>query len=191
MRRLGLCLHPHIIGGAPLSVTLGRFMRAEERKQKPQSRLGCLVVFVALLVLLYLELPTIIALVNAWPPAFIERRTQREQVLERIQSAGGWQALQRDSTAIVEQNRGTHFVWFRGSTNPLPPSVAALKPREVRFFDGQPEVVEIKVFGYRSTDGHQPPYFGLRVISGAGADSYKPKDMRYELVTNNIYEIYR
>jgi hypothetical protein len=159
-----------------------------EEQQKPQSRFGCLVVFIV--VLLYFQFPTIIALVNAWPPAFIERRTQREQVLERIQSAGGWQALQRDCATIVEQNRGTYFVWFRGHTNALPPSIAALKPREVRFSDSQPEIVEIKVFGYRSTDGHQPPYFGLRVVSGAGADSYKPKDMRYEFVTNNIYEIY-
>jgi hypothetical protein len=163
-----------------------------EEQQKPQSRFGCLVIFIVVLVLLFFQLPTIIALVNAWPPAFIERRTQREQVLERIQSAGGWQVLRRDCATIVEQNRDTYFVWFRGHTNALPPSIATLKPREVRYYHdaGMPEIVDIKVFGYRSTDGHQPPYFGLRVVSGAGADTYQPKDMRFELVTNSIYEIY-
>ena len=28
----------------------------------------------------------------AWPPPFVERRGQRQQVLQRVQSAGGWVA---------------------------------------------------------------------------------------------------
>ena len=161
-----------------------------EEQQKSKSKLGCLLASVVVLALLYFQLPTLVALVNAWPPAFIERRTQRQQVFDRVQSAGGWQSLQQDCAALITQNRGAYFVWFRGHTNPLPSSIAALKPREVRFSDGQPEVVHIKVFGFRSTDGHQPPYFGLQVVSGTGADSYRPKDMRFEIVTTNIYAVY-
>ncbi len=162
---------------------------AQDREES-QSKLGCLLAFVIVLALLYSQLPTLIALVNAWPPAFIERRTQRQQVFERAQAAGGWQSLQKDCAALIAENRGTGFSWLRAQTNLLPASIAALNPTEVRFTDVQPEVVHIKVFGYRSTDGHQPPYFGLEVVSGTGAGAYKPRHMRFEIVTTNIYAVY-
>jgi len=162
-----------------------------EVRQERVSSLGILVGILVTLVVLYGYLPVLVRLPEAWPPAFIERRTQRKQVFERVQAAGGWQSLQQDCAALIAQNRGAYFHWGRGNTNPLPSSIAALKPREVRFVDGQPEVVHIKVFGYRSTDGHQPPYFGLQVVSGTGAESYRPKDMRFENITNNVYVVYQ
>ncbi len=152
--------------------------------------MGILYGILVALLLLYLLFPILIRLLSAWPPAFIERRAQRHQVFERVQAAGGWQSLQQDCATLIAQNRGTYFFWLSGNTNPLPSSIAALKPREVRFGGGQPEVIHIKVFGRRSTDGHQPPYFGLQLVSGAGADSYSPKDMRFEVVTNNVYVVY-
>src|SRR6185503_7194947 len=69
----------------------------------------------------------------SWPPAWMDRRNQRKRVLERIQSAGGWAALQRDCDNLMEQYRESVFVWSWGSTNPLPPAIAALKPQELRF----------------------------------------------------------
>jgi len=161
---------------------------------QPEHRNGLspLLWIIIALFALFLCFPTLFRLSEAWPPAFLERRTQREQVLERVQSSGGWLTLQHDCAMLVEQYKATNFIWFRVRTNynELPAAIAALKPREVRFYGVEPPVVHIKVFGFRSTDGHQPPYFGLEVVSGSGADSYKPKDMRYELVTNNIYEVY-
>src|SRR5690242_10807157 len=50
----------------------------------------------------------------SWPPPSVERRTQRQKVLERMQSVGGWAALQKDCDALVEQNRDGVFVWRRG-----------------------------------------------------------------------------
>src|SRR4051812_19297269 len=38
---------------------------------------------------------------EAWPPAFVERRGQRQKVLERVQSAGGWASLQKDCDRLA------------------------------------------------------------------------------------------
>jgi hypothetical protein len=146
----------------------------------------------------------------AKPPNWIERRTQRQELIERVQSAGGWTALQQDCDTLVEHNREGAFFWFRGDTNALPPTIAALKPLEVRYYspaalrgssdETKVSVVHIKIFGLHSTGGHSTPYFGLEVVSGTNADSYFPHPGSggvsgnhydtYRKVTNRIYEIY-
>ena len=63
----------------------------------------------------------------------------------------------------------------------------------------QVPIVRIKIFGLHSTGGHLTPYFGLEVVSGPGAKSYKPRPgrgglsgngFRYRPVTDQIYEVY-
>jgi hypothetical protein len=139
-----------------------------------------------------------------WPPPWIERRAQRQRLNERIQSAGGWAALQRDCDTLVQQNRTTGFAWHQGDE--LPPALAALNPREVYFYPSPNRkdssamcVVHIRVLGVHSTGGHSTPYFGLEVVSGGNADQYRPEPGRgapgnyhdsYRKVTDRIYEIY-
>lgn len=145
-----------------------------------------------------------------WPPPAIERREQRQKVLERVKSAGGWGAIQRDCDALVAQHRDGAFLWDRNVTNALPPALAALKPWDVRFYsptvlrglkdEPQVAVVHIKIFGMHSTGGHSRPYFGLEVVSGPGAETYKPgsspggasgnRHRSYSPVTDRIYEVY-
>jgi hypothetical protein len=145
-----------------------------------------------------------------WPPPSVERRGQRQKVLERVEAAGGWAAIQRDCDTLVSQHRDSTFYWHRYDTNALPPALAALNPWEVRFyspsvlrdFKDQPQVavVRIKIFCMHSTGGHSTPYFGLEVVSGAGAETYRPRPSRggvsgngyrsYTKVTDRIYEIY-
>lgn len=144
------------------------------------------------------------------PPAFIERRGQRRELLTRVVKAGGWAAIQRDCDALVAQHQDGWFDWHRGMTNYLPPALAALRPWQVRFDSPrmlrrfrdatQVAVVRIKIFGAHSTGGHSTPYFGLEVVSGGGADSYRPspseggvsgnRHSSYSSVTERIYEIY-
>ncbi len=146
----------------------------------------------------------------AWPPPSVERRGQRQKVLERVQSAGGWAGVQKDCDTLVEQHRDSVFFWHRGDTNALPPTLAALQPWSVQFYspaalrdfkdEPQVAVVRIKIFGMHSTGGHSTPYFGLEVVSGAGAETYRPRPSRggvsgngyrsYSPVTDRIYEIY-
>jgi hypothetical protein len=102
-----------------------------------------------------------------------ERQVQRDAVAARIAQAGGWPALQKDCDALVEKYSDTAFYWHRWDTNALPPSLAALKPWEIRFYspkvlrelkdEPQVAVVRIKIFGMHSTGGHSTPYFGLEI----------------------------
>jgi hypothetical protein len=146
-----------------------------------------------------------------WPPRSVERRAQRAKAVGRIQSAGGWTALQKDCDALAEHYRDSVFQWHRGfSTNALPPAIAALTPKEVIFYSAkvlrefrdepQVPVVRIKVFGIHSTGGHSIPYFGFEVVCTTNAESYRPQPSRggvsgnhygsYRQVTDRIYEIY-
>ena len=68
-----------------------------------------------------------------WPPSWVERRGQRQKVLERVEAAGGWSAIQRDCDSLAAQYRDGIFYWHRFATNALPPALAALDPWEVRF----------------------------------------------------------
>ena len=72
----------------------------------------------------------------------------------------------------------------------------------VRGYKDEPQipVVRIKVFGIHSTGGHSIPYFGLEVVCGTNAASYRPQPAHggvsgnhydsYKRVTDTIYEIY-
>ena len=117
--------------------------------------------------------------------------------MERVQSAGGWDAIRRDCIAFAGQNtNGFYSHW--GDTNGLPPAIGALKPLLVEYMP--PEgCVRIRIFGIHSTGGHSTPYFGLEVACGTNAESYRPqphdavsgnRHTSYEQVADRIYEIY-
>ena len=134
-----------------------------------------------------------------WPPASVERREQRQKVAERVQAAGGWDAIRRDCVWLAEQyTNGFYSHW--GETNALPPAILALKPRTVEYSpaDGR---VSMRIFGIHSTGGHSTPYFGLEVVTSGKTEGYKPGvgygggvignfHSTYRQVVEGIYEIY-
>ena len=89
-----------------------------------------------------------------WPPPSIERRGQRQKVLERVQSAGGWEAVRKGCEALATNYPGG-LTWFPPHCNAwvypnpqtaphrnyvtifdygsLPSAVAALNPKEIRY----------------------------------------------------------
>src|SRR4051812_30680570 len=85
------------------------------------------------LVAVYYFLPFIL---YGYPPNWLERRGQREEVLQRVQSVGGWAALKRDCDALADRYKDDQygFRWLRGDTKSLPLAIAALKPKEVVFY---------------------------------------------------------
>lgn len=142
-----------------------------------------------------------------------ERQTQRTTVGSRIAQAGGWEALRRDCLSLMGVHGDNFFSWDRRDSKALPTTIAALKPMSVEYYPSKFElnngrlpdspsvqVVRIRVFGMHSTGGHSTPYFGLEVVSGPGAATYKPRPSRggvsgnchrsYTPVTDGIYEIY-
>ena len=140
--------------------------------------------------------------VSSGPSWATQRKRQREVVRERVEAAGGWGALQQECVALFT-NGQSEFFWPRSgfaSASNLPPSIAGLKPREVRAFagpDGVP-VVRIKLFGTHSTGGRSTPYYGLWVLCKPVAEGYIPRmDFGGNTVTgqivgitNSVFEVY-
>jgi hypothetical protein len=145
-------------------------------------------------------------------PDWVERRTQRRLLSESIESVGGWDALKRDCSLLVEQHKDDGLQWFRhGDTNALPAAVATLKPMEVRFYppgslrgsqnDTTVPVVRIRIFGMPSTGGNASPYLGLEVVCSTNTSAYEPRrgysggvpgnrHSTFRRVTENVFEIY-
>jgi hypothetical protein len=134
-----------------------------------------------------------------WPPLSVERREQRTKTIERVQAAGGWEAIRRDCVGLAAQNtNGFHS--YRNSTN-LPPAILMLKPAMVDYYPKY-GCVRIKIFGMHATGGHSRPYFGLDVETSTNNAGY-PRSVGYggqgvrgnlhsvaEKVADGIYEIY-
>ncbi len=140
-----------------------------------------------------------------WPPQFVERREQRAKVMERVDAAGGWNAIRRDRVNLAEQNTngfhsGFHSLLFP-DTNGLPTALIALKPMIVEY-EPYCGCVRIRIFGMHSTGGHDTPYFGLEVDTstnsvnynhGSGYDNGGVIGNHHsvaERVAEGIYEIY-
>lgn len=90
--------------------------------------------------------------------------------MERVQTAGGWDAVRRDCIAFAAQNKnGFYSHW--GDTN-LPPAILALKPMIVQYYP-QYGCVSMRIFGMHSTGGHSRPYFGLEIDTSTNSQGYK------------------
>jgi len=151
-------------------------------------------------------------LLMAWPPDWVERRTQRRLLSERIESVGGWDALRRDCALLVEQHKDAGVQWFRhGDTNTLPAAIAALKPWEIRYYppgslrgsqqDTAIPVVRIRLFGMPSTGGNASPYLGLEVVCSTNTSAYEPRrgysggvpgnrHSTFRRLAENVFEIF-
>jgi hypothetical protein len=141
------------------------------------------------LLVLFFMLPS---LLTCWPPASVERRTQRQRLTERVQLAGGWDVIRRGCIVLAEQNtNGFYSNWHDPN---LPPAIVALRPIFVQY-EPTPGRVSMRIFGIHST-----PYFGLEVVTRK-AESYKPGEgygigvignyhSTFREVAEGIYEIY-
>jgi len=128
-----------------------------------------------------------------WPPRSVERREQRQKVLERVQKVGGWDAVRLGCEALVT-NHPDGFYWFPPVSNvtvypnlqsepnrsyitnldygPLPPAVEALLPLRVQY-EPRTGCVSIRIFGMHRTGGRDTPYFGLEVDTSTNSVDYK------------------
>lgn len=140
------------------------------------------------------------------PPDWWQRRAQRETVLQRVHSAGGWDVLRRDCHALAEQCKTEPSrQWHSAQRKDLPQAVASLQPWRVEYFapkqdprfnDSAFPVVRIMVFGAR---GSRVPRLGLDVVCGRSGTNYLPRRVRsenplrywrYKKVADEVYEFY-
>ncbi|HEY6227479.1 MAG TPA: hypothetical protein VI282_10195 [Verrucomicrobiae bacterium] len=185
----------------------------EDPVQRERRWVWLLMLILLGLVIFYSFAPYI---VTGYPPNWLERRDQRQQILQRVTAAGGWTALKQDCEALADKHKDDQypFSWFRGNTNSLPPSIAMLKPKEVVFypprvlrqfdsegirFFGSNVVVRISIFGAHATGGHDQPWLGLDVVCESALASYRVKRLRsttplrywrYRKIVGGIYEYY-
>jgi len=147
---------------------------------------------------------------DAFPPAWYVRRSQEQKLMERVQFAGGWEAIRHDCILLAQTNEIVQRIrWRTNDAPPLPQAIAALQPQQVDFLSpkflgaipGEPRtpVVRIKLFGMHSTGGHSTPYFGLEVVTDSSTKRYTPKAstaasgngfLNYQMISEGIYEIY-
>lgn len=127
-------------------------------KNKPPSN-GFIAALAALLIIV-IVLFVLPGFSDWWPPAWVERRQQREELAQRIQAAGGWEAIRRDCILFAGQQTNYFFPYWR-STN-LPPAILALNPLVVQYVP-QPNRIAMRIFGMHRTGGHSSPYLGLEV----------------------------
>jgi hypothetical protein len=152
------------------------------------------------------------------PPAWVERIDQRKRLQERVNAAGGWDMVRRDCALFVS-NRTDSFYWYPSATNvhftsfsngiavnyltnldygTLPPALAALKPREIRY---HPPAMQIRLFGMHSTGGHSTPFFSLEIVCSTNAAEYHSQNginggvseksrSTYRQVADGVFEIY-
>jgi hypothetical protein len=130
----------------------------------------------------------------------LERLTQQQKVIERVQLAGEWDAIRRGCVSLAEQNaNGFYSRWH--DTNGLPTAIAALKPMMVEYRP-QYGCVRIRIFGMHSTGGHSTPYFGLEVDTSTNSVGYNHgtgyenggvignHHSTYNQVAEGVFEIY-
>ena len=131
-------------------------------------------VFVMISFILFMDIWGPLALPMVWA----DRHDQRNIIRERIQLAGGWSELQQACAVLMEQHRQDGFNWFRGQTNALPPTLAALRPMQVDMLPPGPglpaPVLRIKMFGQYSTGRMGTPYYGLVVMCRTDAAPNEP-----------------
>ena len=108
-------------------------------------------------------------------PISVERRTQRKKVVERVQFAGGWDAIRRGCVSLAEQNTNGFYSHC---------------------------CVRVTIFGIQSTGGHSTPYFGLEVDTSTNSVGYNHgtgydgggvvgnHHSTCNQVTEGIYEVY-
>lgn len=136
------------------------------------------------------------------PPTWWERRTQRQEVLARVQSTGGWETLKKDCIALCNQHKDDQIsYWGWDKTNGLPASIMALKPKYVELYSagvGKSGVpfIKIMIFGAHSTGGHSIPRYGLKVICSNSITNQEPDSYQSggywgrRKITEGVYEFY-
>ena len=152
-------------------------------------------------------------------PNWAYRSTQRRMVLERVEAAGGWNAVHEGCQTLLSSNPDI-YEWRLGNqqllsvdsktfgfltnvgSQTVPIAIRKLSPSYIKF-EFTPKVpgttvLQVKMFGLLSSGGHSIPYYGLEVVLGSNVASYRPKkgvntdihSWSYRKVAEGVYEVY-
>ena len=135
------------------------------------------------------------------PPAWVERRSQREFTFTQIEAAGGWSAFKAECDSLIKQSRARGgFAWYPQFGDPLPASyriLPTLNPRHITVIvrTNQPAFVTIQIFGQHRTGGRDTPYYGLFYQHLTNSDesiaaSLSDSRLRCKKLTDAVFEQY-
>jgi hypothetical protein len=146
------------------------------KKIKLSLRILCGFLFIILV--LFLFCLTTLSISISWPPHWLERIQHRKIVLQRVQIAGGWEAIKKDCKGIVQTNCTTGYGWFRGEMDDstLPKSLAALQPRQIQLWpekNGMQSII-IQIFGAHATGGRGEDSYIVHVVCSPPANVKLP-----------------
>ena len=151
--------------------------------------------------LMFWAMPISFGLILLLNPTPLKLHKERKIAFERIQAAGGWDAITRDCLALESQHTNDQeYLWWYGyktNSEALPPAIAALKPYRVTYYpyDNVP-IIRIHVLGQHSTDGAWPEYW-LWFVCREMPQDYVPKlnypsewfPLNIRKMTNSIFEV--
>jgi hypothetical protein len=137
----------------------------------------------------------------SWPPRWLERRDQRKEVLKRVESAGGWGEVLRQSSMFLSTNTDPRpgFIVPWAQTNfALPPAMKALKPRYIALDSfGGVSAVKMHVFGVHSSGHRDRAFYSLVIMPDAPKTNvvellgrrYGERQKTHQ-ITNGVFEVY-
>jgi hypothetical protein len=142
-------------------------------------------------------------------------KIERQQMLERVQAVGGWDALRKDCISLATRCGNESGNWSDRDTNGLPAAIIALKPRRVEFYpanfdkgkseiwfnDSDVPIVRITIFSefYTGPGGSDKPPMGFDILCETSTGQYNPQRLQaatplkywsYKKITDEIYEFY-
>jgi hypothetical protein len=135
------------------------------------------------------------------PPRWVQRQFQRRQVAERVASTGGWEALIRQSSALVATNTspplGFIVPWARTNLV-LPPAIAALQPHYIHVDTwGGSTTLRFHVFGIHSTGHRDGAFYSVIVLlDGHATNAFEVVRARirgqesFRRITDGVFEVY-
>jgi hypothetical protein len=143
----------------------------------------------------------VVYLPNYFPPRWVERISQRKQVAERVQSAGGWGEVLRQSSLFVSTNADPRLdlvVPWAQTNIVFPPAIKALKPRNIArdSWDGV-NILKLHIFGIHSTGRRGPAFYSLVVMPDAPQTNvvdllrqHYGDRQTIRQITNGVFEVY-
>jgi hypothetical protein len=134
-----------------------------------------------------------------------EKPHQRQVVFERVQMAGGWDILRKESEDLLDKHNGDYFRWDKWHTNmpSLTQAITSLKPQTVWVDERSnlPSILRIDVFGMWHTGSEPTPYYGIWITRYPLPATLNPQILienqfgilganQVHCITNQVYEIY-
>jgi hypothetical protein len=155
-------------------------MNRDETSERPRGFSTGFLFLIAFLLFAVFVLPELFEKINH----ITERKKIYEDSLQRIDKAGGWQAIESASLAFATNIAGKPYFseqyYWRGkrlTTNELPATLEALQPWRIELEPDENHVplLRIILYGIHRTGTYDQPYFGIWVACTNVPANYVPK----------------